>query len=73
VNGGSQLGAVQHQAYISVDENGTVATAATGITGVTAVSQSPTVVLDSPFVYLIYDRTTDALLFLGRVADPAQG
>ena len=65
--------AVQHQAYVSVDEYGTEAAAATGVSmGVTSVPAEPPVVFraDRPFVFLIRDRTTGAVLFLGRVTNP---
>jgi serpin B len=63
---------VLHQAFVKVDEAGTEAAAATAvIVGDTSVPpQGPTVVLDRPFVYLIQDRPTGQVLFLGRVSDP---
>ena len=62
------LQTVQHEAFIEVDEAGTEAHAATGA-GV-AVSHGPTITFDRPFFFVIRDRTTGAILFLGRVADP---
>ena len=42
------------------------------IIGVTSVPPTPAVVrFDHPFVYLIRDVQTGAILFAGRVADPS--
>lgn len=62
------LDAVHHESFVKVDEEGTEAAAATG--SAMADSHGPTVVVDRPFLYLIRDRGTGALLFLGRVVDP---
>jgi serpin B len=62
------LETVQHEAFIEVDEEGTEAHAATGA-GM-AVSHGPTITVDRPFFFVIRDRPTGAILFLGRVTDP---
>lgn len=60
-----------HQAYVRVDEAGTEAAAATAfVGGVVSVEQSCEVRADHPFAFVIRDRATSALLFMGRVADP---
>ena len=60
---------VVHKAFVAVDESGTEAAAATGVVeGVTSVPPSFTV--DSPFIFMIRDVHTGAILFLGRVMDP---
>ncbi|MFN8021794.1 MAG: serpin family protein [Acidimicrobiales bacterium] len=69
-----QIGAVIHQANITVGEDGTEAAAATAVVGV-AGSAAPTdepieLVFDRPFVFVLRDRPTGAVLFVGRVADP---
>jgi len=63
---------VLHKAFISVDENGTEAAAATAvIMSLTAFPAPPiTVSIDHPFIFLIRDTNTGAVLFLGRVLDP---
>lgn len=58
-----------HEARVSVDEVGTVAAAATG-GGAVLTSGPVPVVFDHPFVFLIYDNLTGAVLFTGRVSDP---
>ena len=62
------LDTVQHDAFIEVDENGTEAHAATGA-GM-ALSHGPTITFDRPFFFVIRDRPTGAILFIGRVSDP---
>lgn len=63
---------VYHQTFIEVDEKGTEAAAATAV--VVAVSavrgQDPfDLTIDRPFLFLIRERQTGAVLFLGRVVD----
>ncbi len=63
------LGHVPHKAYVKVDERGTEAAAATGAEA-RITSGQPSFVADHPFVYLIRDRLTNSILFVGRVEDP---
>lgn len=63
---------VQHEAWVKVDEEGTEAAAATA--AVMEVSSAPVIKpfpIDRPFLFLIRDKPTGAILFLGRVANPA--
>ena len=61
---------IVHKAFVSVDEAGTEAAAATAVVlGIESVA--PSVIIDRPFVFLIRDIETGAILFLGRVADPS--
>jgi serpin B len=63
---------VIHKAFVKVDEKGTEAAAATAVVmdfGAAPV-ESVTMVLDRPFLFLIRDMATGAILFLGRVGDP---
>jgi serpin B len=62
---------VDHEAYVKTTESGTEAAAATAI----SMTDSPVfahVVVDRPFLFLIRDRETGAIIFLGRVADPRE-
>ena len=63
---------VVHKAFVAVDESGTEAAAATGvIVAPTAMPVAPTpFVVDQPFIYMIRDTPTGALVFVGRVVDP---
>ena len=65
---------VIHKAFVSVDEEGTEAAAATAVVMVVPESAEPPpqpiwVVVDRPFIFLIQDRATDAILFVGRIED----
>lgn len=67
------ISAVIHQAFVEVNEEGTEAAAATGVTmGITSARPEPTPVFraDHPFLFLIRDKATDSILFLGRVMSP---
>jgi serpin B len=62
---------VLHKAFISVDEQGTEATAATAINASLGVPPSLTEIsIDHPFIFMIRNNSTGAILFLGRVLDP---
>ncbi|MGE5294442.1 MAG: serpin family protein [Solirubrobacterales bacterium] len=70
---GLYVSAVVHQALIDVNEEGTEAAAATGaVMGVTSAKPEPTPVFraDHPFVFLIRDKASGSILFLGRVMSP---
>jgi len=64
---------VVHKAFVAVDEAGTEAAAATSvIIKLTAVPEPPVeVTIDRPFIFLIRDIETGAILFIGRVMNPA--
>lgn len=64
---------VFHKAFVAVDEAGTEAAAATAVViGLTAMPLSPVeLTVDRPFVFLIRDIQTGAILFVGRVLNPA--
>ena len=68
------ISAVLHQAVIKVAEKGTEAAAATAIidSGGGGGEPPPTIRIDHPFVWLIRDRDTGTILFMGRVMDPSQ-
>jgi serpin B len=68
------LQAVVHKAFVDVNEEGTEAAVATGV-GVGLASYTPpppraVFRADHPFVYLIRDRRTASILFLGRLTKP---
>lgn len=63
---------VLHQAKIIVDEEGTEAVAATEVLMKREGGPRPTLLnIDSPFLFVIRDDDTSAILFIGRVMNPA--
>lgn len=75
------VGDVVHQACVEVTEKGTEAAAATALmmapegaarAVVTMVPFTPVFRADRPFVYLIRDTKSGAILFVGRVLDPTK-
>jgi serine protease inhibitor len=64
---------VTHQSFIETNEEGTEAAAATIVeVGTTSFPPSLLVLkLDHPFVYIIRETTTNSIIFMGRVSDPA--
>lgn len=63
------IGDIIHKAFVSVDEEGTEAAAATAVEMAAASASLPTisVTIDRPFIFLIRDRATNTILFVGRV------
>jgi serpin B len=65
---------VIHKAFVDVNEKGTEAAAATAVTMVRTMAVLPQKTVqfraDHPFVFLIRDRSTGSVLFLGRLVEP---
>lgn len=65
---------VLHKSFIDVDEHKTEAAAVTVVEMILGAAPPPPateITVDRPFIYLITDRDTGAILFVGRVMDPA--
>jgi serpin B len=60
---------VVHKAFVAVDEAGTEAAAATSV--IVTCSMPPQVTIDRPFIFLIRDIDTGAILFVGRILNPS--
>ncbi|MFA6215572.1 MAG: serpin family protein [Patescibacteria group bacterium] len=69
---------VIHKAFIEVDEQGTEAAAATAVimkTSMAGPTQPEKIYFfnaDHPFIFLIQDKQSGNILFLGRVSDPTK-
>lgn len=72
-NGGLFVSDVLQKTFIRVDEAGTEAAAVTAVTiEVTSIPDEPRVVVfDRPFVYVIREKYSGALLFMGILSNPA--
>lgn len=73
---GLYISAALQKAMIDVDEAGTTAAAASAVVmGLRAVVVAPhpmlTFTADHPFTFILYDKTADVILFIGKVNNPA--
>jgi serine protease inhibitor len=67
------ISAALHKAFVRVDEEGSEAAAATAIMmSDAAVHIPPKVRADHPFIWIIRDTKSGAVLFVGRVSDPTR-
>ena len=67
-----QIADVIHEAFIASDEKGTEATAAAAQVYTLSIVplRQVELTIDRPFLFLIQDDETGAILFMGRVSDP---
>lgn len=65
------LSAVVHKTFISVNESGTEATGATAVIAGTR-GGGKRFQANHPFIFLIRDRRSESILFLGRVVNPLE-
>ncbi|MBN8588990.1 MAG: serpin family protein [Rhodothermia bacterium] len=62
---------VKHKTFIEVNEKGTEAAAVTSIgIEVTSMPTTPQMVVNRPFLFVIREKATGTILFLGRIDDP---
>lgn len=66
-----KISQVIHQTYVNVNEDGTEAAAATLIE-MLGSSPSPPIEFkcDRPFIFIIHDLTTKAILYIGKLTNP---
>jgi serpin B len=69
-----EISAVIHQSFIEVNEEGSEAAAATAVsvTEVTSVQPPQKITLDKSFVFLIRERQSGVILFIGQLIDPGK-
>ena len=66
-----RISSVIHQTYVSVSEFGTEASAGTVVNLNRAINtNSVQFMCDRPFIFIIYDLTTRAILFIGKLTNP---
>jgi serpin B len=65
-----------HKAFIEVNEEGTEAAAATAVVIQAESAEEPQKEMDfianKPFLFVLRDRITNSILFIGKVQDPTQ-
>jgi serpin B len=64
---GVYISVVKQKTWVQVNEEGTEAAAATSV-GIAPVSLPPTLRVDRPFVFVIHERLSGTVLFVGKVA-----
>ncbi len=67
--GGLYIDEVKHKTFVKVDEEGTEAAAATSV-GIGLTSAPPMFVIDRPFVFVLREKLSGTILFMGKVVDP---
>jgi serpin B len=70
VGGGGFIGGVYHDAFVSVDEQGTEAAASSSVMLMGGGGGPVEFSIDRPFIFLIRDIETNTVLFMGRVVNP---
>jgi serpin B len=69
--GGLMLSFVKQNTFVAVDEKGTEAAAVT--TGGISVTSAPMPTLcNRPFLFVIHEKKSGTVLFVGRIADPTK-
>ena len=62
---------VVHQAFVDVNEEGAEAAAATGVgIGMESIQIVPIFRVNHPFIFLIQERETGMILFMGKIVNP---
>lgn len=71
-----KISRVIHDALIEVDEKGSEAAAATVVEVVERFSAGPSlppvITLDKPFIFMIQEKHSGAILFMGKLGDPSK-
>ncbi|MFH2055550.1 MAG: serpin family protein [bacterium] len=68
VDGVGWIDLVKHKTFVKVDEFGTEAAAVTSIAIFDA--EPPSLIANRPFIVVIHEKSTGAILFIGRISDP---
>jgi serpin B len=68
--GGLCIDQAVHKATITVDEEGTEATAATMVAMPASIMEEIELTVDRPFIFTIVAQESGLILFLGQVLDP---
>jgi serine protease inhibitor len=69
--GGLTLSFVKQNTFVAVDEKGTEAAAVTS-SGISVTSVPMPTLCDRPFVFVIHEKTSGTVLFVGKIADPTK-
>lgn len=67
---GPKLTQVYHKSVVSVDESSDDITTGGGVNAFSSLP--PRLTINRPFIFIIYQQTTNSVLFIGRVIDPSK-
>jgi serine protease inhibitor len=71
--GGLRIDEVRHKSFVEVNEEGTEAAAVTSVVIVeTSVPLIPDFRADKPFLFVIRDKKTNSVLFIGKMMNPVE-
>jgi serine protease inhibitor len=68
--GGIFISEVMHKTYIKVDEEGTEAAAVTSVEYSRSIHSGFQLKFNRPFIYIIRERNSNTILFMGKLAEP---
>jgi len=69
--GNAYISDVDHKTFVEVNEEGTEAAAVTSVTiGVTSILDN-VIRLDRPFIFVIREKNSNCILFIGKLEDPS--
>jgi len=72
-SGGLSISAVKQKSWVDVNEEGTEAAAATVVEIIeTSLPQTPVVRVDRPFLFVIRERLSGTILFVGKIVRPPE-
>jgi serpin B len=69
ITGGIAINEVTHKTFVDVNEEGTEAAAVTSI-DVILTSLPPSIRVDKPFIFLIREKSSNTILFIGKLENP---
>ena len=65
------ISSVKHKTFIELNEEGTEAAAVTSVTiGTTSIGPTNEFRADRPFIFIIKEKFTGAIMFMGKIANP---
>ena len=70
-DGGLYISMVKHKTFVEVDEEGTEAAAVT-IVEIRETSAGPGMMLNRPFVFVIRERASNTIVFMGKIVNPVE-
>jgi serpin B len=70
VSAGIAMNDVTHKTFVEVHEEGTQAAAVTSV-DIVVTSLPPSIRADKPFIFLIREKSSNTILFIGKLENPS--